>query len=385
MTKSLVAIFAINCALMAQEFRATISGRITDAQSAGVPAAKITAIHTETGAKSETAADAEGLYTIPFLPPATYRIIVEASGFKKYQRDGIVAGANERLGLDMALEVGAVTETVNVTAEAPMLQTTTASSGQVITTQQIDRMPVSGRTPLALAQLAFGVTPNTDPRFTRPFDNAGPSGFSMGGAPGQGNELLIDGAPDTTGNLRVAYNPPMDAVAEVKAESFQADAAYGHTGGGTVNVILKSGTNNFHGTLYEFNQNSAFNATPFFTNRSGAKKPVSRFNQYGGTFSGPVTIPKVYNGRDKLFFFFAYEGVRDALPAPSLHTLPTPAQRGGDFSQLLSQGAVYTIWDPATGIAEGARGAAHRVSEQRHTGQPDFAHRPQLPAVLRGP
>ena len=100
-------------------------------------------------------------------------------------------------------------------------------------------MPVSGRTPLALAQLAFGVVPNTDPRFTRPFDNAGPSGFSMGGAPAQVNELLLDGAADNTGNLRVAYNPPMDAVAEVKAESFQADAAYGHSGGGTVNVITR--------------------------------------------------------------------------------------------------------------------------------------------------
>jgi len=130
----------------------------------------------------------------------------------------------------------------------------------------------------------------------------------MGGSPSRSNELLIDRAPDTTGDSRVAYNPPVDAVAEVKAESFQADAAYGHTGGETVNVVLKSGSNLFHGTLYEFNQISNTAATPFFTNKVGGKKPTSRFNQYGGSFSGPVLIPKIVDGRNKLFFFFADGG-----------------------------------------------------------------------------
>lgn len=147
----------------------------------------------------------------------------------------------------------------------------------------------------------------------------------------------------------------MDAVTEVKAEAFQADAAYGHTGGGTVNIITRSGTNEFHGTLYEFNQNSAFNATPFFTNKAGVKKPVSRFNQYGGSFSGPVWIPKLWNGRNKMFFMFAYEGVKDALPAPTTNTMPTDAERNGDFSALLRVGAVYQIFDPLTRVAGGGR------------------------------
>ncbi len=342
-------------ACWAQEYRAVVSGRITDPQDASVAGVDITATRIDTGAKHATVSDGEGRYSLPFLPPSLYRIVFEAAGFKKYLRESVTVGTNERINIDVRLEVGAVTETINVTAEASMLQTATASSGQVITTRQIDRMPVSGRTPLSLAQLAFGVVPNTDPRFNRPFDNAGPSGFSMGGAPAQGNELLIDGAPDTTGNLRVAYNPPMDAVAEVRAESFQADAAYGHTGGGTVNIILKSGTNDYHDTLYEFNQNSAFNATPFFTNKAGAKKPVSRFNQYGFSASGPVSIPKVFSGRDRVFFYFGYEGVKDALPAPTTGTAPTPALRAGNFSDLLSQGAIYTIHDPLTGVREGQR------------------------------
>ena len=339
----------------AQEFRATIRGRVSDAQNAVMVGVKVTAKQASTGAKFETRSSAEGLYTIPFLPPAGYQVSAELPGFKRFVRENITAGANERLEIDITMEVGSATETVNVVAETPMLQTSTASTGQVISSEQIENMPVSGRTPLSLAQLAFGVVPNTDPRFTRPFDNAGPSGFSMGGAPAQMNELLIDGAADNTGNLRVAYNPPMDAVTEVKAESFQADAAYGHTGGGTVNIITRSGSNQFHGTLYEFNQNSAFNATPFFTNKSGAKKPVSRFNQYGGSFSGPVTLPKIFDGKNKVFFMFAYEGVSDALPAPTTNTMPTQAERNGDFAALLNVGSIYQIFDPNTGVAQGGR------------------------------
>ena len=355
MRQIFLGLFALVAVSFAQEFRATISGRVSDSQGAVIPGVKVVATQIATAAKFETVSAADGLYTIPFLPPGIYRLVAENAGFKRYVRDSVSAGANERLGLDIQMEIGAVTETLTVTGETPILQTTTASTGQVITAEQIENMPVSGRTPLALAQLAFGVVPNTDPRFTRPFDNAGPSGFSMGGAPSQVNELLLDGAPNNTGNLRVAYNPPMDAVTEVKAESFQADAAYGHSGGGTVNIITRSGSNLFHGTLYEFNQNSAFNATPFFTNKARAKKPVSRFNQYGGSFSGPVRIPKIVDGRNKLFFLFAYEGVKDALPAPSTNTMPTAAERNGDLSALLAVAGIYQVFDPLTGVAQNGR------------------------------
>ncbi|MEP7366205.1 MAG: carboxypeptidase regulatory-like domain-containing protein [Acidobacteriota bacterium] len=355
MRKFLVGFLLLSATLLAQEFRATIGGRVSDTQDAVIAGAKIVATQIGTEAKYETVSTGEGLYTLPFLPPGTYRMSAESPGFKRYSRDNLAVGSNQRLGIDIRMEVGAITETINVSSEAPILQTTSASTGQVISSAQIENMPVSGRTPLALAQLAFGVVPNTDPRFTRPFDNAGPSGFSMGGAPAQVNELLLDGAADNTGNLRVAYNPPMDAVTEVKAEAFQADAAYGHSGGGTVNIITRSGTNDFHGTLYEFNQNSAFNATPFFTNKAGAKKPVSRFNQYGGSFSGPIRIPKLIDGRNRVFFMFAYEGVRDALPAPTTNTMPTAAERNGDFSALLNVGAIYQIYDPLTGVAGGGR------------------------------
>jgi hypothetical protein len=179
---------------------------------------------------------------------------IVAAGFKKFSRTGVQVSANERVPLDITLELGAASETVEVSGDASIIETNTASAGQVITSRQIETIPLNGRTPLTLAQLSMGVIPNSDPRFNRPFDNGGPSGFSIGGAPAQTNEILLDGAPDVTSNDRVSYNPPVDVVQQVKVEIFQADAAAGHTGGGSVNQITKSGTNQFHGTLYEFNR-----------------------------------------------------------------------------------------------------------------------------------
>ena len=246
-----------------------------------MPGAKIHAVESETGAKFQTVTNGDGTYVLTFLPPGPYSVAAEAAGFKRYVNAQVRVTTNEREQLDITLEVGSIDQSVTVSAEASMLETATLPHGQVINQRQLENMPINGRAPLVLAQLAFGVTPNSDPKFSRPFDNAGPSGFSMGGAPNQSNELLIDGSPDTTRNLRVAYNPPPDAVQEVKVETFQTDAAYGHTGGGTVNVVMRGGTNSVHGSAYEFNQVSKLAATPWFTNRAGQKKSQLIFNQWG--------------------------------------------------------------------------------------------------------
>ena len=338
-----------------QEFRSTLSGRVTDPTGAAIPGAKITALSTETGARAETTTGAEGEYTLPFLAPGAFRITAETQGFKRYTQEGVQIGTNTRVTVDIKLEVGSQSESVTISSDAPLLTTATSSVGQVITSSQIENMPMNGRTPLTLAQLAYGVVPSSDPRFTRPFDNGGPAGFSMGGGQGQANELLLDGAPDMTRNRRVAYNPPVDAVTEVKVEAFMADAAYGNTAGGTVNVVMKGGTNEFHGSAYEFNQVSRLKATPFFTNAAGQKKPVTRFNQYGVTAGGPVLIPKLFNGRNRVFFFFAYEGIRQSEPEPTFSTVPTASQRRGDLSALLPLGAIYQLYDPNSGVAEGSR------------------------------
>ncbi len=344
-----------SAASFSQEFRSTISGRITDPSGAAVPGVAVVAVEKNTGSRSETSSGAEGEYSLPFLPPGPYTITAERSGFKKHSQEGITVGANQRLSVDVTLQIGSQVEAITVTSDAAMLQTSTASVGQVISQDQISVMPMNGRTALTLAQLSYGVTPSSDPRFTRPFDNAGPSGFSMGGGQGQSNELLLDGSPDMTRNRRVAYNPPVDAVQEVKVEAFQPDAAYGNTGGGTVNVVMKGGTNQLHGSLYEFHQNQRLKATPFFTNAARQKKPVTRFNQYGFTVGGPIVIPKVVNGKNKLFFFFGYEGIKQSEPEPTFSNVPTDAQRNGDFSSLLAVNNSYQIYDPATAVAQGAR------------------------------
>jgi hypothetical protein len=263
--------------------------------------------------------------------------------------------ANERVALDITLELGQTTESVTVTGQAPLLTTDTAANGQVINSLQVENMPMKGRNPYVLSQLAFGVIPTGDPQAQRPYDSRGAVEVSMAGAPSRTNEILLDGAANSANNNGTAYNPPIDSIAEVRTQVFLPDAAYGHTGGGTINLIGKTGTNQLHGSLYEFNQTSALAATQFFTNRAGQKKPVSRWNQWGGTLGGPVVLPHVFDGRNRLFFFVAYEGVNDTSPSPFVVTFPTEAERRGDFSRLLALGQSYQIYDPSSGTRQGTQ------------------------------
>ncbi|MFB3825372.1 MAG: carboxypeptidase regulatory-like domain-containing protein [Bryobacteraceae bacterium] len=339
----------------AQEFRSTVTGRVTDQSQAVVPGAKIEAVQVETGARTETVSGQDGQYTLPFLLPGTYRIGVEAPGMKRTVREGITINANERKAIDIQVEVGAVAESVVVTADTPILDTVTGAVGQVVSQQQVENIPMNGRTPLMMAQLWAGVITNGGPNLTRPFDLGHTSDFSVGGAPSNTNELLMDGSPNTIRNGQSAYSPPMDSVQEVKVEGFQSDAAYGSTGAGTVNVVTKAGTNDYHGTVYDFNQVSRLAATPFFINRSGQRKPFMLWNQFGASSGGPVWVPKVLNGRDRLFFFFAYEGIRQPNPLGFASTVPTEAMRKGDFSSLLRIGSNYQIYDPFSGVREGTR------------------------------
>src|SRR3989442_15120148 len=173
-----VAVLCLAAAGWAQEFRGSLSGRVTDPQQALVPSVNIVATNKDTGAKFQTVSGSDGSYSLPFLPPGPYTLTAEMSGFKRYVNGNVRVATNEREQLDIPLEVGQVAESVTVSAESSMLETMSASTGQVINTRQIENMPMNGRTPLVLAQLAYGVTPNSDPKFARPFDNAGPSDFS---------------------------------------------------------------------------------------------------------------------------------------------------------------------------------------------------------------
>ncbi len=356
-TISLIALlgFAAAGLVSGQEFRSTLSGRVMDQQQAVVPGARITAVQMETHSATTTTSGEDGTFTLPYLLPGTYEVSVQCEGFKRYVQQGIVISANERKAIDIVLELGTLSEAVTVTADAPMLETATGSVGQVMTSRQVENIPINGRNPLVMAHLYTLVTPQGGTVLTRPFDTAHTSDISIAGAPNRTNELLLDGAPNTTRDGRAAINPPMDAVMEVKVEGFQTDAAFGNTGAGTVNVVTKAGTNEYHGALYHYNQVSRLAATPFFTNRSGQKKPFALWNQFGVTGGGPVILPLILNGRDKLFFFFSYEGIRQPNPNYLAGTTPTPAMKNGDFSSLLALGSSYQIYDPLTGVVDGTR------------------------------
>ncbi len=350
----LLGVWGVSC--LAQEFRGTITGRVTDPQDAVVPGTRVLATQVETGARYQTVASADGQYALPFLAPGNYSLSAEAGGFRGYRRDGLRVGTNERVEIDVRLEVGSTAETVTISAEAPLLQTSTASLGQVINEKQVENMPLNGRSPMMLAQLAVGVIAGqADMNQARTFDDTRQSNYSIGGAPSGRTEILMDGSPSMSQLTLVAFTPPVDAVVEVKVETFQADAAYGHSGGGTINMVTKSGTNQFHGSLYAYNQATRLSAAPFFTNAIGGQKGVRTYNQPGISAGGPVFVPKVFDGRNKVFFFFSHEAIYTRASATVIGTVPTEAQRNGDFSQLLALGTAYQLYDPQTGIREGSR------------------------------
>ena len=343
-------------AASAQEYRATLTGRITDEQSAALPGVTVVATHVETGTKSETVTDASGLYTFPLLPPGDYSVAAELTGFARMLRDRVPLGSGQRVSVDLALKVGSFDETITVAAERTLLQTANASLGLSVEAGQIDSLPLSGRAPSSLVKLAGGVNDLLSPTAnTRPFDSGGTSNFAIGGGQVRTSDLLLDGGPNMARDRRISYNPPADIVQEVTVETFQSDAAFGNTQSGTVNIVTKGGTNEFHGSAGFYTQPSELAATNFFTKRAGGTEPPTKYNQGGFTVGGPVVIPRAFDGRNKLFWILSYDNIRNRYPGPTLSTVPTDAMRRGDFSELLALGEGYRIYDPMTGVAAGQR------------------------------
>ncbi|HUQ94179.1 MAG TPA: carboxypeptidase regulatory-like domain-containing protein [Bryobacteraceae bacterium] len=346
------ALLLVACLLPAQDFRATLTGRVTDASNAPVPRSEITVSNLETGTKAAVQTDERGDYTVPLLPPGTYEMRATAAGFKQYIRQGITLSVGQTATLDIKLDIGEVTERVTVTAEVPLLETASSSRGTVIDNQRVSTLPLSGRNPFMLAVLASGVNFAGRSLNTRPFDNNFSLGFSMNGSRYGSGEFLLDGAPNNAeaGGNSIALVPSVDAVNEFKIQTNSYDAQYGKTGGGIINVSLKSGTNQLHGSAYEFMRRNALDANSFQNNARGAPRGGHTQDQYGGLLSGPVYIPKLYDGRNKSFFMVNYEGYRETLPVAHNLSAPTEAMRNGDFRQLVDgQGRPIIIYNPASG------------------------------------
>jgi hypothetical protein len=338
-------VLAFATSVRAQDFRGTITGRISDAQGGRLPGATVTATNTATNVGSTTTTGSEGQYTISYLTPGQYSLTVELSGFKKLVRGGIEVRVGDRVTLDLSLEVGQLEETVSVTAESPLLELASGSAGQVIDEKRISLMPLSDGNPFVLSRLVPGVAYTGDLKFSRPFDNAGTSSINADGSTG-GNEFTLDGSPNMASGRRVAFVPPAGAVQEFKVETASFDAADGHTAGAMVNVTLKSGTNLMKGEGYYYVRDEKLSATDFFVNKSGGEKPALGYDRFGGHFGGPLR-------RDRTFIFGAVEWLYDEFPEPGPQTVPTEAMRNGDFSALLAQG--IQIYNPYTARQVGAR------------------------------
>ena len=332
----------------AQEFRGTISGTVIDTTGAVIPGASIMIREVSTGTTNHTVSDAAGQYVIPFLLPGEYTISAEAKGFEAVIRKDVALQSQQHEVIDLKMTIGAATESVTVTGAPPQLDSANAAIGSVIDTQSVADLPLNGRTPTTLAELAPGVINTAAPQQIHPFDNNAGNSWSMGGTPNQVSEVLLDGSPDMTLLGALAYAPTEDSVAEVSVRPFDTDASFGHTIGGVLNLVTKSGTNEFHGTAYEFGQISGIDANTYFNNRSNKPTPVFHFNQYGMSIGGPVRIPKLYDGRNKLLFFFAFEGLKDSTPNTATITVPTESdplfssasggEKAGDFYQTLAAG-----------------------------------------------
>lgn len=338
----------------AQEFRGTISGSVTDASGAVVPGASVTVRETRTGSVNRTTSDSAGQYVVPFLLPGEYAITVTAKGFQTLEHTAVNLQSQAHLILNLKLQVGAVNQTITVSGQPALLNTANASVGQVISARSVADLPLNGRTPTTLAELAPGVITTAAPQLIHPFDNNAGNSWSMGGTPNQVSEVLLDGAPDLTLLGALAYAPTEDSVAEVSVRPFDTDASFGHTIGGVINQVTKSGTNDLHGTVYWFNQIPNFDGNLYFNGRRTPvpSLPVTHYNQYGLTAGGPVVLPKVYNGQNKLFFFFAWEGLKDSQPTVTTVTVPTAAEKAGDFSQTLAGGAGQ-LYNPFTATSAG--------------------------------
>ena len=355
LTISLLSLMVSSGVLLAQESRATLTGTVTDPQGAAVPGASVVAKYLATNIETKTQTEQAGLYVLPFLNPGTYSVTVTATGFKTEVNANLLLTIGERHQLDFKLSVGGVTEQVTVTAVTELLQTANASRESLFDAQKIADLPLLGKNTYTLAYQADGALHiNPQPSITdRPFDNGGMDAISLNGAPMYTNEYLLDGAPNTNverGNVNsLSFVPPPDAVEEMAVVGNNYDATFGRVGGGTISATLKSGGNKVHGAMYEYFRNKLLNANTWQGNFAGTPRGQFNWNQPGVTVNGPVYIPKIYDGRNKTFFLVSWEGIYENIPNVGLETVPTPANRTGDFSSAhTATGAPITIYDPLT-------------------------------------
>lgn len=350
--------------LLGQEFRGTIAGTITDPNGAAVAGATVVVKNTGTNISNTVTTNSDGNYTVPFLIPGTYMVTATGTGFKTSTRESVPIKVDDRLTVDFQLEIGASAE-VNIIADTELIERGTVTVGTSVSQRQIEELPLSEGAPYVLATQAPGVVYTGDPNFQGPTANGNLAGFRSNGTQGNqvngsgGNVINLDGSPNLAYDGQVAFTPPSEATQEFKVQTNSFDAQVGFTAGATVNVALKSGTNNLHGAAYLYNRDKSRTANNFFNNGAGLERPERKYNRYGVTLGGPVVIPFLYNGKDKTFFLFAFERQKDNVAQTTTYTVPIAAWRNGDFSSLIVNPANIAdanntiIYNPFSGVTSG--------------------------------
>src|SRR5712692_4804633 len=342
----LLSVLAVSA--LAQSERGTIAGTVRDSSEAVIPRARVTVTNEATNITLNFTTNEAGNFAAPSLSVGSYSVRVDHEGFRPYRKTGIAVDAATTVRADVQLEVGTSQQVVEVKAEAVQLQTENAKSSATVTNKLVDELPlvVGGtlRSPFDLAQL----TPEAK-------QLGGDNGFILGGGQAASYGTNLDGvSANTTRALQqswVAVNAPsIEAITEFTVDTNGFKAEYGHAGGGVMNFVSKSGTNSLHGTVYEFLRNDAMDANNFFNNALGIPKPIYKQHDFGFSVGGPVYLPKLYHGRNKTFFFAAYEAFRNRNGATgSSATIPTPEMLTGDFTNWVdAQGVQIPIFDPTS-------------------------------------
>lgn len=335
-----VAVLTSPAELSAQTYQGGVRGLITDAQGGVVPNAQVKLTNDATKVERDTTTNSAGQYVFTAVEPGTYTIAISAAGFETVNRPSVVVGTQQFLTLDFQMTLGAVSQTVAVTAAVPLIDVSNASNGQVLSTDELQSLPPPARDPYMFEKLDNNVVVTSALNGNSKFDDQnGISQASIAGGPIASNNYLIDGVPISDLNNRSVIIPSIEAVKEIDVQANTYDAEIGRTGGGTFNTVLRSGTNGLHGSLYGETRQTPWEAESFFT-QPGSAYDVDYYN-YAGSIGGPVIIPHVYDGRKKTFFFLSQEGYRQRNANTGQYYVPTAAERTGDFSA-----SSVKIYDP---------------------------------------
>jgi len=349
----LASIVTIN--VFAQSYYGGLGGTVLDQNGGALSGAKVTLINEGTNAQRSALSASAGEFVFTELVPGTYGLTVEAPGFKKFEQKGVLVGTQQQVSVDAKMQVGQVSESIEVSGAVELVEASNASQGQVIDNQKLTELPNLGRNPFMLSKLAQNVVPVGNPAYNRMEDQSGSSQISIAGGPVRGNNYLVDGIPITDSDNRAIIIPSLEAVEEVKIQANTYDAEMARTGGGMFNTLMKSGANSYHGSAYGHLRKTAWDANSFFNNAGGVPITDQPNDTWGASFGGAVKIPHVYDGKNKTFFYLGYEHYDDIQSSSSVFATPTAAEKMGDFSKSLnSAGNQLLIYDPLD-VVNGAR------------------------------